>query len=685
MEETEFGLKLVDAISGPANAAAAALGPLERAMGASQKAITQLDEATKKEAATLQKLKDQLASIQSGSEVNISQYKKLTGAIERSEAKLVSLGNAFDRATEKSIQLGEKGAAAQKKLDDAIAKSNATAAAAQRDIDDIQKKTAESMAARQARINASREKFAAQGVATEKAATQKWLANYQGAAQKQVQVTRKAESADVAAKARAEKAKQAEMMKSAKMKGKLGKLDDKHDDEVAASIASGVGIVTAALAAVTALVAAGASFAQSAVTFRDDTLLSFQAITKNAKQAEQAYSVVHDISQELPVSEAELNNMAAALLKAGTPIDQIGDKLRKQVKDSGKSFASITTVAAKFSDMMRGLFDFANPSVEKFNKSLGAALAFFKDTSSSGIALREIVGDIFGGLAKAAEGAIPFVKEGLRQIILTILRVQTALVPAQAALQKAFGPDASGKALAAFKGLLESVGGFYVFMAKTWSLVIQFFVQWYTVLQPVWSVAKSILGALVDIVNFTAGAFVSTTKDSLKAIADAFTWVKDAIKNVFSGGESIATDLINGIVSGLTGGASKVADALANVGKGAIAAVRNVFDSHSPSRLMDKLMHQDVLGGAVNGLNRGASEVSTAMTDAITPPTAVPAPSGSGGSGVGGASITVSPGAIMVSFGAPANQKEVAEGLEQVLTKMLENLAIQLGGNLGAA
>lgn len=669
MDDETFVIEMLNEVSGPAKAASSDLTALERSMNANAKAVNQLDAAMKSEGATLDKLKAQLASVNSGSEVNIAQYKKLVGAIERSEGKLQSLGNAMDRATEKGIQLGEKGAAAQAKYAAAVAATQAKIDNSQKEIAAIQKSTADSMAARQARINAGRAAFAQKGVAIETAATKKWLGAFESAENKKVVAASKAA-------AKAGKAEQAELMKTAKLKGKLGKLEDKNDDAAFAAAGAGAGIALAALAAATAIVAAGVAFAQSSQEFKANSIISFQAITKNAKQAEAAYSLVHDLAQDLPESEENLSKMAEALLKAGTPIDQIGAKIRKQVADSGKSFASISTVAAKFGDMMRGLFDGANPAVEEFNKGLGVALGFFKETSTTGQALRGIVTGIFDGIFKAATAALPFIREGLRQIIITILKVQIALIPAEAALRKAFGPDTAGKALSLFTSLLSTVGSFYVFMAKTWSLVIQFFVGWYNVLQPIWKV----FGMIFDEVSALASLIGDSLSLQAKMVSDAFTAVYNAIASLFTGGEGLATSLIDGIVAGLTGGASKVVNALTSVGKDALSSVKNVLGIASPSKEMAKL-------GAftAEGFTQGieSKDPGAAIGAAVAPPSAISSPTnGNSGSAAAAPSINVE---LVVQFGgAPANQKEVLSGIEEGVIKIFENIAVQLGGALSS-
>lgn len=113
------------------------------------------------------------------------------------------------------------------------------------------------------------------------------------------------------------------------------------------------------------------------------------------------------------------------------------------------------------------------------------------------------------------------------------------------------------------------------------------------------------LGAKIEAV-FTrlASALISWIDGIGEDFSQAWDFlVKDA--------EQFADDIIDGIVNGLKNGWDKVTNTFKDLGKGMMKSIRGVFDSHSPSRVMDRFMDQDVGGGAVQGLARAAIKIQT--------------------------------------------------------------------------
>lgn len=111
------------------------------------------------------------------------------------------------------------------------------------------------------------------------------------------------------------------------------------------------------------------------------------------------------------------------------------------------------------------------------------------------------------------------------------------------------------------------------------------------------------LGAKIEAV-FTrlASALVSW----VDGIGEEFSQARDF---VVQDAKQFADDLIDGIVNGLKNGWDKVTNTFKDLGKGMMRSIRGVFDSHSPSRVLDRFMDQDVGGGAVQGLARAAVKI----------------------------------------------------------------------------
>lgn len=96
-----------------------------------------------------------------------------------------------------------------------------------------------------------------------------------------------------------------------------------------------------------------------------------------------------------------------------------------------------------------------------------------------------------------------------------------------------------------------------------------------------------------------------------------------------------AQDLIQGLVDGITGGASRVLDAITGLGTGLVKAFRNAVGSHSPS-VKFRAATLDAGEGAIQGFEASGPRVQQAAADmldvgSLAPPT-LPRSGGAGGS-----------------------------------------------------
>lgn len=76
---------------------------------------------------------------------------------------------------------------------------------------------------------------------------------------------------------------------------------------------------------------------------------------------------------------------------------------------------------------------------------------------------------------------------------------------------------------------------------------------------------------------------------------------------------SVATNIIDGLVTGITDGMAAIAQAMTDLAGGALDAWNSFWDSHSPSRKMEREA-ANVTAGAVKGLSTFQQEIKAAMT-----------------------------------------------------------------------
>ena len=108
---------------------------------------------------------------------------------------------------------------------------------------------------------------------------------------------------------------------------------------------------------------------------------------------------------------------------------------------------------------------------------------------------------------------------------------------------------------------------------------------------------------LIDGIVSLAKTVWNAAKDLIGNIIDG---IKSRIKDIWNVGKDIITGLINGIKSGI----SSLFNAAKNLATGFIDTVKGIFDSHSPSKVME-----DIGGDVIQGFENGITENSADLKD----------------------------------------------------------------------
>jgi phage-related protein len=98
-----------------------------------------------------------------------------------------------------------------------------------------------------------------------------------------------------------------------------------------------------------------------------------------------------------------------------------------------------------------------------------------------------------------------------------------------------------------------------------------------------------------------------------RAVLIGINAVKTKLTEWTDSASEIGTSLIEGIASGITAGAKKVADAAKNAARGAYDAALNFLNSNSPSRLFADDVGMSISQGIAAGIAKGAPEINGAL------------------------------------------------------------------------
>ena len=121
---------------------------------------------------------------------------------------------------------------------------------------------------------------------------------------------------------------------------------------------------------------------------------------------------------------------------------------------------------------------------------------------------------------------------------------------------------------------------------------------------------ERIKGAVMLAVNGMQAAWDSAIVSTRAAFIRIGNSISTTLKELPGRILTIGKQIVQGLISGITGGASSVVSAIGNMASSAIAKAKSVLDIHSPSRVMNKIGLQTAKG-MENGIKKGAKAVKT--------------------------------------------------------------------------
>ena len=326
-----------------------------------------------------------------------------------------------------------------------------------------------------------------------------------------------------------------------------------------------------------------------------------------------------------------------------------GDVAAKQALSLGSQFG-------KLKDSIGDLFE--NAAIEPFLIALKSVLDLFSENSVTGKALGAIMTEVFGGLSNVLARLLPTIRVIIGSLILGMLEVWIATKPVREALAKVFDFGDEGSTLVDTIGLLAKAVGMGLVVAVTASAAA--FGAFATALRVVMAVARPVMAAL----NFVV--------DGLQTVVGV----------VLETASNIGGAIIDGIVGGISAGASTVWDALKGLALGAVGAVKETLGIASPSRVFAQL-GAFTAEGFVGGLEAGTADVGTTLDSMVTPTvgsTAGATPTSAGAR----AGSRVDVGGITMTINGVQNAEQLQSVLPTLLAQAFEQIGFQVGAEVPA-
>lgn len=240
---------------------------------------------------------------------------------------------------------------------------------------------------------------------------------------------------------------------------------------------------------------------------------------------------------------------------------------------------------------------------------------------------------------------------------------------------------ASGKSSNFFGSAIKLLKG-------AWTGVVTVFSTVKAAMSPILDLLKKIfsnamvLSGIKTIFTLIAGAItvvivlVAAVLGGIAMIAGVVAGAVGALIGLGAAALGAASDFIDGIINGITGGTGGVVEAVSNLASSALAAFKSILGIASPSKVMAK-MGGHFTAGAAQGIDAGAPKVE-ASASKVGGAAAGGASKGMGGGKGGGgkgASVTFEKGAIQID-GAGKSAMEITE---EMLAVVFERIAAARG------
>ena len=323
---------------------------------------------------------------------------------------------------------------------------------------------------------------------------------------------------------------------------------------------------------------------------------------------------------------------------------------------------------------------FSGLKLDKFISGLEDIGTLFDKGTSSANGMKTLIETIFQPLFDGAAKAAPLVKEMFKGMIHGALLAVIAVLEIRNAILKAMSPETRQfiKDVAAKVFTLHNAFMVGTVVAVSFAIAIAALVVVVAALvAPVVAIVEAIMhwGEIVDWFQAKFGNFgkglILTVEGILAPFYALGKGILQIVQKAGQWGADIAAAIISGLTGGLAGGSDAVNGAMGKVLKAAKTSAASALDSHSPSKVYEKL-GATIPAGLVQGVESGHDDVKAAVDATVGQ-----APSGGNQTTVGGArSLHI--GTLNVGKD-PVSQKTWAD-LRRLFLEMLEGDNLTIGG-----
>jgi hypothetical protein len=357
---------------------------------------------------------------------------------------------------------------------------------------------------------------------------------------------------------------------------------------------------------------------------------------------------------------------------AGQSVKKLSDDVKARLGGiAARQMLSLDVQSQKMRQHFGRLF--ADLKIEGLLKAVNVVTSLFSQATASGQALKTLLEVVFQPMVDAVEFLAPSMKRFFQGVILGSQDVVIALLDVALWFKRAFGGsdvlkgiDLTSAALSAGKVAAYLFAGGLAFAAVTLGGLA---VSLAGVLVPViWSAVAALsafaAAGLLAVAPFALGAIaIAGFGKALYELVDSWDVIVDWARE---GGGSF----VDGLIGGMKAKWAALKGAVVGMASGVKQSLKDALGIHSPSKEFAKLGKQLPAGLEV-GIKAGSASADRAVADMV----GVPAGAKGGG---GSVQLTIEGGIHL--HGAEKGAREHAEDFVRELERVLGGVNIQMGG-----
>jgi len=346
---------------------------------------------------------------------------------------------------------------------------------------------------------------------------------------------------------------------------------------------------------------------------------------------------------------ARFRALAHNAVLAGGSVADLAEEYRATLGPiARRQMLSLDNQTARLRRNVDRLFD--GLDIEGALGGLADVLDLFSQNTESGRALKSVLETVLQPLLDGIAEAGPVVRAFFEGVIIGGLRLGVALLRVRNAVRDALGlRDFESSLITIEAATTAGIAAFALFAAAL-TLVATLF-------------AVLVVGAALFVAAMLAVPLLiaAVVAGLVGAVSEAI----DFWSEVDWGG--LADDMIDGLVNGITSGATELYNSVRNLAAGAADAFRDAVGARSPSTLFADF-GGDITDGLSQGIDAGAPGVEDSVSGIVEAPT---------GGGLGGAT-SISIGDVNINAGESSDPRELAAAFRDELARVLEGVNVEL-------